>query len=188
MIAIVSIGPLEKRLIDNVVGFVSNYYSSRFGIKATFAGEIPAEPFSVAYNPLRNQYLGRIFLPTLSSLASKLGAIAVVGITDLDLYEEGLNFIFGVANPSLRSAVVSVRRLRNEFYGLKPDKELLLERTVKEVMHELGHVFGLSHCPNRRCVMHFSNSLIDTDVKGPLYCQVCEKKLEENLRKLGVLK
>ncbi|WP_297495207.1 archaemetzincin family Zn-dependent metalloprotease [Thermococcus sp.] len=187
MIAVVSIGPLERWLIDGIVQFVSDYYS-RFGISVEEVGEVPAEPFSVAFNPRRNQYLGRVFLPTLSSLATKLEAIAVVGITDLDLYEEGLNFIFGLANPSLRSAIVSVRRLRNEFYSLEPDENLLLRRAVKEVMHELGHVFGLPHCPNPKCVMHFSNSLVDTDVKGPLYCPICERKLIENLRKLGVLK
>ncbi|GAB6135642.1 archaemetzincin family Zn-dependent metalloprotease [Thermococcus prieurii] len=186
MIAVVSVGPIERALVEGVVDFVRNYYS-RFGISVEFVGEVPAEPFSVAFNARRNQYLGRVFLPTLSALREELGAVAILGITELDLYEEGLNFIFGLANPSLRSAIVSVHRLRNEFYGLKPDDGLLLERAVKEAMHELGHVFGLKHCPNPRCVMHFSNSLLDTDAKGPLYCPRCEEKLEENLRKLGVL-
>jgi len=183
MIAVVSIGPIESWLVDGVVTFVSDYYS-RFGIKARFVGELPAEPFSVAFDPERGQYLGRIFLPTLSSLRKKFGALAVLGLTELDLYEEGLNFVFGLSNPSLRSAVVSLRRLRNEFYGLEPNDELLLERTIKEAMHELGHVFGLEHCQNPRCVMHFSNSILDTDAKGPLYCPSCELKLEKNLRRL----
>ena len=186
MIAVVSIGPIERSLVEGVVDFVRNYYS-RFGISAEFVGEVPAGPFSVAFNAQRSQYLGRVFLPTLSALRERLGAVAILGITELDLYEEGLNFVFGLANPSLRSAIVSVHRLRNEFYGLKSDEGLLLERAVKEAMHELGHVFGLKHCPNPRCVMHFSNSLFDTDAKGPLYCQRCEEKLEENLRRLGVL-
>ena len=185
MIAIVSIGPLEGWLIDGVVTFVRDYYS-RFGISAKFSGELPVGPFSAALNPSRGQYLGRVFLPTLSALMEKLGAKAALGITELDLYEEGLNFIFGLANPYLMSAVVSLHRLRNEFYGLQPDDELLLERAIKETMHELGHVFGLPHCPNKRCVMHFSNSLLDTDFKGPTYCPRCEEKLERNLREMGV--
>jgi archaemetzincin len=33
------------------------------------------------------------------------------------------------------------------------------QRLVKEAVHELGHAFGLNHCENIECVMHFSNSL-----------------------------
>lgn len=186
MIAIVSIGPVEKWLIEGILDFVGYYYS-RFNLKVKFSGDLPGEPFSVALHPSRGQYLGRVFLPTLAALRRKIGATAILGVTDLDLYEEGLNFIFGLANRSLRSALISIRRLRNEFYGLPPDDDLLLERAIKEAMHELGHVFGLEHCPDPRCVMHFSNSIHDTDVKGPLYCPRCEGKLKGNLRKLGVL-
>ena len=186
MIAVVSIGPVEEWLIEGIIDFVDDYYS-RFNLRAEFSGKLPWEPFSVALDPSRGQYLGRVFLPTLATLRRKLGAKAILGVTDLDLYEEGLNFIFGLANRSLGSAVISTRRLRNEFYGLPPDRDLLLERAVKEAMHELGHVFGLDHCPDRRCVMHFSNSIHDTDIKGPLYCPRCEGKLEENLKKMGVL-
>ncbi|TLX91314.1 MAG: hypothetical protein E6K97_02920 [Thaumarchaeota archaeon] len=39
---------------------------------------------------------------------------------------------------------------------------------VKECVHELGHIFGFVHCPNIECVMYFSNSLSDTDIKGKL--------------------
>ena len=39
---------------------------------------------------------------------------------------------------------------------------LFQQRIPKEVVHELGHLFKLSHCDKRYCVMHFSNSLKDT--------------------------
>ncbi|MCK7534121.1 MAG: hypothetical protein MZV63_25400 [Marinilabiliales bacterium] len=29
---------------------------------------------------------------------------------------------------------------------MKKDDALLLDRTIKEVVHELGHTFGLIHC------------------------------------------
>lgn len=184
MIAIVPIGPVEERVLRKVGAFVENYYS-RFGLGVKFLPGLPLEPFSAGFDPIRGQYLGRIFLPTLSAIGREVGAKAVLGMTNADLYEEGLNFIFGLANPSLRAAVVSLHRLRPEFYGDAPDEELLAGRAIKEAMHELGHVFGLSHCPNPRCVMHFSNSIIDTDLKGPLYCPACEERLA---KKLGVLR
>jgi archaemetzincin len=40
----------------------------------------------------------------------------------------------------------------------------------------LGHTYGLVHCRNPHCVMFFSNSLIDTDVKGPDFCQKCKPR------------
>lgn len=184
MILVSPIGNIDEWLVNEVVDFVGDYYY-RFGVRVKRGPVIPVRPFLSAYNPYRNQYLGRIFLPTLSLMGRRLKARAVLGLTELDLYEEGLNFIFGLANPSLKAAVVSIHRLKPEFYGEKPDEGLLMERTVKEAMHELGHVFGLEHCPNVRCVMHFSNSIYDTDVKTPFYCSSCEEKLRRNLEVEG---
>ncbi|WP_297092019.1 archaemetzincin family Zn-dependent metalloprotease [Thermococcus sp.] len=179
-ILLVPIGTIEKYIIRAVAGFVDSYYS-RFGFSVERADVLPEEEFLGAYDPLRHQYIGRTFLPVLHGIGKKRRARAVLGITRLDLYEEGMNFIFGIAHAGLRTAVVSTFRLRPEFYGDAPDERLYTERTIKEAMHELGHVFGLQHCPNERCVMHFSNSIIETDIKDALYCPTCLKKLRKNL-------
>ena len=65
------------------------------------------------------------------------------------------------------------------FYGLPDDAALFQHRVLKEAIHELGHTLGLSHCGNRRCVMHFSNSLSDTDIKGQDLCLNCRSLLED---------
>jgi archaemetzincin len=49
---------------------------------------------------------------------------------------------------------------------------------VKEAVHELGHTLGMEHCPDRSCVMYFSNSLADTDRKGEAYCSRCAARLK----------
>ena len=183
MILIIPIGYIEEWLVEEVADFVSSYYS-KYGIKAEVNGRLSEGDFLHAYHPFRRQFWGSAFLLRLSEVGKRAGALATVGITRGDLYEEGLNFVFGVASQRLAAAVVSIKRLRPEFYGEPKDEALLLERTVKEVMHELGHVFGLPHCPNVRCVMHFSNSIYDTDVKLPYYCPDCEKKLRKRLEVL----
>ncbi|WP_236953667.1 hypothetical protein [Methanocaldococcus bathoardescens] len=48
-----------------------------------------------------------------------------------------------------------------------------------EFIHEISHVLGLMHCKNKRCVMSFSNSIIDVDLKDWKYCEKCLKKLKD---------
>jgi archaemetzincin len=100
----------------------------------------------------------------------------ILFILDVDAYSNGLNFVLGEASQRGGLGAIYLPRLKQEFYGLKPDNELFYERMVKEAVHELGHVFDFVHCPITECVMHFSNSLNDTDIKGKGFCKTCRMK------------
>ncbi|MGC8542816.1 MAG: matrixin family metalloprotease, partial [Vulcanisaeta sp.] len=63
------------------------------------------------------------------------------------------------------------------------DRDLYHQRLLKEVLHELGHAFGLDHCSDPRCVMYFSNTIEDTDRKGPQYCPRCMARLRTLIMK-----
>jgi len=127
-----------------------------------------------AYDPQRKQYFSS---ELLASLGKSEREERVVGIADVDLYVPRLNFVFGEADMVSGTAIVSLCRLRQEYYGLAPDEALFLERATKEIVHELGHTFGLRHCPNNKCVMHFSNGLADTDLKEAHFCNQCRPKI-----------
>jgi archaemetzincin len=99
----------------------------------------------------------------------------ILAIVDHDLYVPELNFVFGEAGQKV--AVISLTRLRQEFYRLPQDQNLFYKRALTEAVHELGHTYGLGHCRNLHCVMFFSNSLMDTDRKGPEFCPECKTKL-----------
>jgi len=110
----------------------------------------------------------------------------ILGVMDEDIYSKFLNFVFGVADlpkhKSYGSALISVTRLREEFYRRTENIAQFEQRIHKEAIHELGHTFGLEHCENL-CVMRFSNSLDDTDRKPHDFCQNCLKKLDNYLNK-----
>jgi len=127
-----------------------------------------------AYNPERKQYFSS---KLLASLGKAKKEERVIGVADVDLYVPRLNFVFGEADVVSGTAIVSLCRLRQEYYGMAPNEALFLERATKEIVHELGHTFGLGHCTNNKCVMHFSNSLADTDLKESHFCNMCRPKI-----------
>ncbi len=70
-------------------------------------------------------------------------------------------------------AVVSAHRLRQEFYGLPADPDLLAQRLLKEAVHELGHTLELTHCEDYHCVMAPSHAVEWIDLKESTLCPAC---------------
>lgn len=171
-IILVPIGDIKAETLKVLSHHLKETFS--VGIKIHEAMELPEE----AYNPKREQYFSPRLMNKVRSFIKPKPEEKILGIADVDLYVQGLNFVFGEAELNGHFAIISLARLRQSFYGLPDDKALFFERVQKEAVHELGHTFGLNHCPNPDCVMHFSNSLGDTDRKSASFC----------LRCLGILK
>ncbi len=163
-----SFGGVQSRLLLASAGNVKEV----FGLEVRLS-KVPFPP-KLGFNPARNQYHAGSILSFLSGLEFPQ-MVKLVAIVDFDLYEEGLNFVFGEAQLGGKCAVVSVFRLASG------DEALFFERTFKEVNHELGHTFGLRHCQNRECVMSFSNSLLEVDRKSRFFCEECYRRLRASL-------
>ena len=127
--------------------------------------------------PSRQQHHATLVLAAL--LRHRPDADAkILGVVAVDLFIPVLTFVFGQAQFDGPSAVVSTYRLRSEFYGLPADEGLLVDRAIKESVHELGHAFGLVHCSDYHCVMHTSSAVDEVDLKGSAFCGRCASLLE----------
>jgi len=136
-----------------------------------------------AFDKARRQYRSDMILGMVAGYAEKAKNLnRVLGVVDADIYVTGLNFVFGEAECSGKAALISLWRLKPEFYGAPSNFELFIERGTKEAVHELGHTFGLSHCKNPYCVMYFSNSIFETDRKKGVFCNMCYSKIQRLLQ------
>jgi archaemetzincin len=155
-------------LIDAVVEGLRREYR----LEVEVLDEIPL-PVD-AYNTDRQQYLSIMIIEEIARMDIEG---LVLGIAGEDLYAQGLNYVFGEADPELGVTLISLARLKQEFYGGSPDPERLIDRAVKEAVHEVGHLMGIPHCPNPECVMRYSNTLSHTDRKSSELCSLCRRKL-----------
>ncbi|MBI2956758.1 MAG: archaemetzincin family Zn-dependent metalloprotease [Acidobacteria bacterium] len=138
-----------------------------------------------ALDPVRGQYHSTAILRALAEVEGG-EQTRLLGVTAHDLYIPVLTFVFGEAQLGGRCAVVSLHRLREEFYGLPPDAQRLQERLAKEAIHELAHTFGLRHCDDWRCVMASSHSVERLDLKGVEFCLGCCQVYERALASQGL--
>jgi len=173
-IILVPVGQVNEEVFEKLRDHLGRVFDRK-----VFVGRGMPEP-QYAFNKKRNQYFSSPILHALQEQKGYMASERVLGVVDHDLYVPELNFVFGEA--SRRVAVISITRLRQEFYGLPQDSSLFYKRVLTEAVHELGHTYGLGHCRNPRCVMFFSNSLTDTDRKGWEFCTRCKNRLGDLLR------
>ncbi len=168
-------------LIDRkTVGEARRVLASAFPDFEVTPVEGPYIPEIEAYDGIRGQWRADAVAYGLAMWARRTHGCRdrcmVLGVSPDDGYVPGLNFVFGIALPLAGSAVIFTYRLRTS------SLERYLERVRKEVLHEVGHLLGLGHCRVRKCVMSFSNSVFEVDLKTDKFCAACAARL----KRLGV--
>jgi archaemetzincin len=128
---------------------------------------------SFALDAVRQQYNSNRILKELIETCPP-DALKVLGVTSVDLFSPIFSYVFGEAQFGGRGAVVSADRLRGDGAGSKDDScPPLINRLEKECLHELGHTFGLRHCTDPDCLMHYSVGVECADRKFAFFCPAC---------------
>ena len=120
------------------------------------------------------------------------GGNVVVVLTSADIYTGGMNYVFGLATNG--SALISSARIDpgfwkdvKEIFHYSSEGRLFFEKQYEKVLiHKLGHAFGLSHCNNVDCAMHYSNSPAELYQKGEWYCEDCRKRFLSITQQINV--
>ncbi len=170
-ITLMSFGSFERYFLEEVASEVSREFNSPVNIKESRID------LSSYYDPSRKQYNGNLLLKEIESRIQNI-SIKTIGLFRVDIFIPILTYIFGQAYLNGNSGIASIFRLKNEYYGLKADEKLLQERFCKEIIHELGHTFGLKHCHIPTCVMVSSTYVEDIDQKSLNFCNRCKEEIK----------
>lgn len=169
-ITLISFGYFEQELLEMIVEDVEREFS--LPVK-TREGHLDLSEF---YDSARRQYDGNRLIHEIEARFASDNE-KTLGLFNVDLFIPILTYIFGQAFLGGRSGIASIYRLSNERYGIKADEKIYVDRIRKEVIHELGHTFGLIHCRNAACVMRSSTYVEDIDQKGAVLCSQCRSQL-----------
>ncbi len=165
-VELMRVGILPPTLMGELCGRLARALPCPVAVSDRFVEPAPA------YDPARQQYLASGLLEMLLAPCPH-GGTKRIGVSHVDLFLPVFTHLFGYALLGGDAGVVSLFRLRPEFSGDEPDPATLMDRLVKEVLHELGHTLGLRHCPVPWCAMNPSRLPEEVDLKDESYCEPC---------------
>jgi archaemetzincin len=169
------LGAVDARLLD----WLRQALQEKFQVQAEILA--PALDISFALHSERQQYHSSEILAAMQSYKQR-DTWKLLGISGQDLYIPILTFVFGEAQVGGTAAIVSYHRLRQDFYGLPEDLDVLANRLLIESVHELGHTLHLKHCDDYRCAMAPSHAVEWIDLKDSGYCESCLSRVLETAR------
>lgn len=177
LLQLLPIGNVERSLLQSLQAAIPQRLQVRCEI---FPAVLDPE---AAFHPERQQYHSSEILQRMQVFTGRQWRL--LGVANIDLYIPILKYVFGEAQMGGPCAVVSTYRLRQEFYGLEADDELLRQRLLKESIHELGHTLNLQHCEDYRCVMASAHAVEWIDLRESVLCEVCRIHADANARGIG---
>lgn len=184
-IGILPFGEVPNEEVDSVKAAIVAMYSTEVVVLDRV--QLPKEAFISVKSP---RYRADSLLHWLADYCPD-SLRMLVGLTSKDIsttkYEPGSDRkvikkpestyadfgIFGLGRVGGNACVVSSFRLGN---GVSKNKFFI--RLTRISCHEVGHVYGLHHCPNLKCLMNDANESIKTiDKSTGVLCDDCKGRI-----------
>lgn len=143
---ILPFGNIDSSYCRYLKGHISSFYKTEVRI----SGRLPLPLQAFYYS--RNRYIADSLLHFLLSRRQEKNEYWL-GITNRDISTKKGNIdnwgVMGLGFRPGNACVISTFRIKKEL----KNQEQQSGRFLKVALHELGHNFGLDHCPNQRCIM-----------------------------------
>jgi archaemetzincin len=175
-VALFRLGNFDIELFHYVQSQLDSFYNIQTidcGLK-----ELPSKAFVNG----RDRYVADTLLDYLFQNKPQ-GAQYALGLTEKDICTKDGNNpywgIFGLGWQPGPTCVISTKRFSK---GVSNSK--LNDRLSKIVLHEMGHNFGLEHCPDHECLMADADAKIsNVDKEKKRLCESCRKQIDNFLKK-----
>jgi archaemetzincin len=179
-VGVVSLGDVPEIALKVIAAHITGYYKLPVQILP------PLGHPDYAFDERRFQYDAGIILKAFESIQFK-DHDKVIGVLNLDLFVPIFTYVFGEAKQGGKFALISLFRLGKNPDGSPSPSSLIFERAAKVALHELGHLFNLLHCQEKKCLMNFSGGVEDLD-NTPIYlCRYCSTYFKDRLVRLNFL-
>lgn len=186
-------GPVKPIIALQPMGDISakDVAAAQAGILAVYDVTVRVVPKlalpKAAFYPPRERYRAEKLLDFLGEdHGMDFIPVKIVGLTAVDISTTKGDVedwgVLGLGTLDGATCVISTFRLG----ARKASAAKRIERLIKVVNHEIGHTFGLDHCPTPRCLMEDAKGTITTvDGEDGTFCQACRQRLGGALKPAG---
>jgi archaemetzincin len=174
IIGVVPVGDVPQLAPKVIAAHISGYLN--------LAAEIltPLELPAAAFDDINHRYNAATILGCFESTPCD-HYDKVIGVFNVDLFIPTFAYVFGEARQGGRHALVSLFRLAKKTEDCNAPSGSLYERAAKVALHELGHLYNLLHCEEKKCLMHYSGGLSDLDDIPLYFCRYCSTYFQDAL-------